>query len=132
MSEKIILLRDIPMFRGLSWKMLSLIAPYLEEIYYEADTEIFHKGEIGTSLNIVLGGEIRIHDDGQPLAVLKARDVFGEIAVLLTETHAGTATTLEETSLLRLEQDILYELMSENIEIAKSLIRTVAKRFSPP
>jgi CRP-like cAMP-binding protein len=49
--------------------------------------------------------------------------------LLDAETRSATATTERETVLLRLDQDAIYELMNDRIEIAQSIIRILCARI---
>ena len=53
---------------------------------------------------------------------LGERDVFGEMAVLDAAPRVASVTAIEETRLFRLEQEPLYDLMAERVEVARGII----------
>ena len=63
------------------------------------------------------------------LVELGPRDIFGEMAALDTEPRSATVTALEPTSLFRLEQEALYELMADRIEVVRGVIRILCSRL---
>ena len=78
---------------------------------------------------MIVNGKIRMHDGDSDLKVLSDREAFGELSVLSSEPRPASATAVEDTTLYRLDQDILYELMAEKKEVAQSLIQILTERF---
>ena len=129
MLQRIFILKGCPIFSELPGSTLAKIAPFLEERHVPAGTVLIQQGEVNQSLYIVVDGQVRLHKDDEEEAVLGKKEVFGEFALLSTETCSTTATTLEETTLLILEQDLLYELMSAHTDIARGIIQVLSQRL---
>lgn len=131
MSENTFLLKSVPLFEGLSWNMLSTIEPHLNQVYYEKGQVIFEKGEIGSSMYIIVSGLVSVYQDqiDNPLATLRENDVLGEASLILTLPRSASAAALEDTHMFMLDQDLVYEIMAENVEIAQVLIKTIIQRF---
>lgn len=55
--------------------------------------------------------------------------MFGELSVLDPEQRNASISALEDTTLLRLEHDALFELMSERVEVAHAIIRFLVRRY---
>jgi CRP-like cAMP-binding protein len=51
------------------------------------------------------------------------------MAVLESAPRMASVTATEPTRLLRLEQDALYELMADRIEVARGIIRVLSGRL---
>jgi CRP-like cAMP-binding protein len=51
------------------------------------------------------------------------------MAALDTEPRSATVTALEATSLFRLDQEALYELMADRIEVVRGVIRILCSRL---
>ena len=129
MLQRIFILKSTALFNDVPGSVLAAIAPLLEEESVMAKHPIFQKGDIGKSMYVIIDGWVRIHDGDKKIAILKDRDVFGEFTVLSPEPRMASATAEDDVHLFRLDQDILYELMAENIEVAKSLIQVLVKRL---
>ena len=127
--EKVLILKSVNIFSKMPDDVLMEVTSILEEIEVEAGENIFQKGDVGTSMYIVIRGQVRVHDGERTLATLKDSEVFGELAVLDTEPRAASVTAVANTSLFRLEQNAFYELMTEHIEVVRGLFRVFCKRF---
>jgi hypothetical protein len=80
--EKLLILKTVGIFLETPDDVLADVAGLLYEIEVPAGTAIFEKGDTGTSMYIIVDGEVRVHDGIHTLNHLHARDVFGEMALL--------------------------------------------------
>lgn len=126
--EKVLILKSVGMFSETQESSLAEVATILEEIEYKAGQRILEKGDIGRSMFIIIEGKVQVHDGERTIAILGKRDVFGELAVLETETRSASITAIEDTSLFRLDQAPFYELMAEHSEVARGIIRMLCQR----
>ncbi|MGK5095236.1 cyclic nucleotide-binding domain-containing protein [Deltaproteobacteria bacterium TL4] len=129
MIQRVFILQTVPLLSKLPINILSGLAPLLQDVYIKKNEVIFHKGDIGKSMYIIVEGRVRVHDGEKHISYLEKRDVFGELAVLSTEPRMASVTAVEDSQLFCLDQDILYEIMAENIEIARSVIQVLMDRF---
>ena len=127
--EKVIILKSVDIFAETPDDVLAEIAMLLEEVEIPAGETIFKKGDIGDSMYILVSGEMEVRADGGGLDALGPRDVFGEMALLDAEPRLASITALEDTLLLRLDQEPFYELMDERIEVARGIIRVLLQRL---
>lgn len=127
--EKVMILKSVKIFSETPDEYLVDVANILKEVTVKAGSEIFRKGDIGTAMYVIVDGKVRVHDGARELAVLQSRDVFGELSALDPEPRLASATAVEDTHLFCLEGDALYELMAENIEVARSIIRVLCLRM---
>jgi CRP/FNR family cyclic AMP-dependent transcriptional regulator len=81
---------------------------------------IFHKGEIGHAMYVILTGQIDIVDDrGEDLNILARLgpgEIFGEMAIY-EKSHKRSAHALagKSSQLLELSADVLNELLEQEI-----------------
>lgn len=127
--EKVIALKKASIFSTLPNEILAAVAPLLEEIWFDDGTTAIVKGELGDCMYIIVQGKVRVHDEDLTLNFLEEGDVFGEMAVLDSEPRVASVTAVEETCLLRLAQEPLYELMDVQPEVAQGLIRTLSRHL---
>ena len=80
-------------------------------------------------LAAILTGFLGGLNAGTTLAKLTEREVFGELAALDPEPRVASVTALEDTDLFRINQDALYELMAEHIEVARGIIHILCSRL---
>ncbi len=127
--ERVILLKTVDLFYETPDAVLSHIAQALEEVHAKPWERIITKGETGSCLYIIVEGRVSVHDGEHTLAELHARDVVGEMSLLDPEPRSASVTALEETTLLKLDREVFYDLMIDNIEIARGAIATLCRRI---
>lgn len=127
--EKVIVLKTVSIFSETSEEVLAEIASFLEEVEVKAGETIFEKGDIENCMYIIIDGRVRIHDGEQTLTYSGEREIFGELAVLDPEPRSASATASEDTRLFCLNQDALYMLMADHIEVAYGIIRILCRRI---
>jgi len=57
-AEMIKLLRTFPLFASLKKKEISFLAEIAREVEYPANTVLFHEGELGDCLYIIIDGQL--------------------------------------------------------------------------
>ena len=135
--EKVIILKTVAVFAQTPDNVLAEIAELLEEVDLTAGDSVFHKGDPGDGLYLIVYGRVQVQNGAQVLRQMGARDVFGEMALLDNEPRSASVSALEPTQLLRLGQAPFYELLSDQPEIATGIIhvlmhyiRTLNQRLS--
>ena len=91
-TEKVTLLKSLGIFSETPETILSELAPLMQEEEIGHGALIFREGEPGDCMYIIFSGEIEIHKGRATLAILQAREVFGELSLLDAETRSATAT----------------------------------------
>ena len=127
--EKVLVLKSLNLFKDTPENVLADLAPLMKEIQYEQGTEIFKEGEIGDCMYIIQQGNIKIHKGTTTLAVLKEKEVFGELSLLDADTRSASATADTECILYKIDQEPFYELMDERPEVAKGFIKILCQRL---
>ena len=90
---------------------------------------VFERGDMGAALYIVIEGNVRVTSPSGLNVELGAREIFGEMAALDPEPRSATVTASEPTRLFRLEQESLYDLMADRIEVVRGVIRVLCHRL---
>lgn len=127
--EKVMILKDVEIFSTTPEEDLIEVASIVEEVSVEKDTEFIKKDDIGTSMYIIIEGEMKVHDGDKELAVLGNRKVFGELAALDPEPRSASITALKDTHLFRLDQGPLYDLMAEHVEVVRGIMHVLCNRM---
>jgi HEAT repeat protein len=125
--EKVLVLKGVRIFAETPDEILADVAQVLEEVEYNQEETIFEKGDLGDSMYIIIDGKVRVHDGENTLNHLGEREVFGEMALLDPEARVASVTAVEDTRLLRLEQEPFFELMQERIEVARGIIQVLTR-----
>ena len=127
--EKVLVLKSLNLFKDTPENVLADLAPLMKEIQYEQGTEIFKEGEIGDCMYIIQQGNIKIHKGNTTLAILKEKEVFGELSLLDADTRSASATADTDCILYKIDQEPFYELMDERPEVAKGFIKILCQRL---
>ena len=127
--EKVLILKSLSIFKDTPEHILADLAPLMQEEEYEQGSLIFEEGEIGDCMYIIRQGEVRIHKNNMALAILKEKEVFGELALLDAEQRSASATTNTDCVLFRIEQEPFYELLENRPEVARGFIKILCQRL---
>jgi CRP-like cAMP-binding protein len=94
---------------------------------------IFSEGEIGAEMFIIQSGKVRIakrtKDSEKTLVILEGGDFFGEMAVIDKGPRSASATALEETRCIVLNEDIFEQQMQNNARIVKKILKNMSVRL---
>jgi CRP/FNR family cyclic AMP-dependent transcriptional regulator len=127
--EKVLVLKSLNLFKETPENILADLAPLMKEMQYEQGTEIFKEGETGDCMYIIQQGKIKIHKGNTTLAILKEKEVFGELSLLDADTRSASATADTDCILYKIDQEPFYELMDERPEVAKGFIKILCQRL---
>lgn len=127
--EKVLTLRASDIFKETPETELIELAGVLEELHLGPQTKVFSKGDVGNCMYIIFRGKVRIHDDAHTFAILEENELLGELSILDTQPRSASATTQEEAILLKLSQEPFYEILVNNAEVLKGILKTLCKRL---
>ena len=127
--EKTMLLKTVDLFQDIPSELLSQISQISKAKDYESGEVIFNEGDYGDSMFIVIEGEVSIQKNGKSIALLDKGSSLGEMALLDNETRSADATAKVDSVLLKINQDVFYELMEGNADIMKQIIRLLTSRI---
>lgn len=127
--EKVFLLKSVDLFADLSEERLVSIAEVIKEEFVNKGQEIFHKEDKGDKLYLIKEGLISIHDGDNELTRLTTEEFFGEMSLLSSEKRTASATAIEDSILLTLNQWQFYELLETDVSILKGIIQTLCTRL---
>jgi ATP/ADP translocase/HEAT repeat protein len=128
--EKILLLRTVPLFERLSGEDLASLARLATGELREPGEIVFKEGERGDALYVIVRGAVEIRRGADDvIAVLRAPDVLGEMAVLDESPRSATATAVEGTELLCIGSEEFHEALRDRFEVADGVIRLLTQRL---
>ncbi len=128
MIEKIIILKSLELFSEISEKDLLSLATQLTEIEYDSNSTIMKQGELGTSMYIIVQGEVEVIIDDKVVVKLGEKSIFGELAALDPEPRSATIRTTKDTLVFKIESTVIYNLISEYIDVARGIIKILCQR----
>ncbi len=127
--EKVMVLKRTQLFENTPQNVLAAIVPIISEHPIERGEVIFEKGELGNCMYVIYSGKVAIMDGETQLAEFGADDIFGELALLDTESRSASAVVTADTLLFKIGQDDFYDLMEERTELLKSVLSILCQRI---
>ncbi|EQC31701.1 hypothetical protein SDRG_10494 [Saprolegnia diclina VS20] len=104
----------VPLFKGCTDDCLASVVTRLKTHLYNEKDVIFHRGEPGRSMLIIIRGKVKIiGPDNSVVAVLKEGSFFGEIGLLANTSRSATAvaaTFCEMKSLDQVDAEVIFAL----------------------
>lgn len=132
--EKIIFLKEVPFFQGMTIHQLTVLANVCEEQIFEEDTRIFNQGDAGGTLYVVVNGKVGIEQEKRKgsfarLATVEAHSYFGETNLFDNSPHTVSAIALQDTLTLRLRREPLIALARQHPDMSLELINVLSQRL---
>jgi hypothetical protein len=131
--ERLLLLREIPLFSRLNLDQLEEINRQMSENHYLRGEVVVREGEPAGELYLLLEGQTRAVSgygtaDEVTLSVQDAPDYFGEMAILDDRPRSATVVVTAEARLLLLSGDSFQDLMLQMPEISFEICRSLSSR----
>lgn len=119
------------LFSRLSEDVLASIARGLRSRRFRRGEVLFHQGDPGDALFVVLSGAIKIvlpseEGDEAILTTVHPGDFLGELALIDGADRSATAVALEPTETLMLSRERFRELIEEEPELRDALLAALA------
>ena len=127
--DRLLFIRQVPIFRELRDDFLMRLAPIMEEVDFSAGQAILVEGQDGQAMYIVVSGQVSVYLKGQEVAQFKPGDCFGEMSVFDAEPRSASVTSMTPCTCLVLNQQQLYEAIDETPGIALNIIRLLSRRI---
>ncbi len=132
--ERIIFLKGVPFFQGMTVDQLKVLATVCEEQFFPSDTRIFSPGEPGGTLYMVISGKVGIEQEKRTghfarLATMEAHAYFGEESLFDNIERSTAATAIQDTMILRLQREPLIALARQHPTLSLELISVLSQRL---
>lgn len=133
-SDKILRLKGIELFEGLSVGEFAAVASVTEEVGYPAGEFVIKEGDAGETMYLIVSGEVAVvkglgEDQEIELARIGAGDYFGEMALVDDVVRSATVRTEKESRLLVLHKQEFKEIVREYPQIALQICKVLSARI---
>ena len=131
--DRILLMREVPMFSRLSPEDLEQIAELAQEQLFPANSVICREGDPGDSLFIIVHGNVNVvkkteSGDQTVLAVRKDGEFVGEMAILESSMRSATLQADGEVRMLVLDGDSFKAILRDRPEVAIAVLQHMSHR----
>lgn len=132
LNEEVEILKGVPLFSKIEPAKLKLIAFTGERMNYAAGQEVFHQGDTGDAMYVILAGvaDVVIESPGGPITVaqLKKNNFVGDMAILGDVPRNATIKANEPLTTLKISKDMFFRLVTEFPQMAIEMMRELAHR----
>jgi CRP-like cAMP-binding protein len=127
-------LESVPLFRGLSDEDLGLLAASLRTRRYRRGEVIFHRGDPGDALHVILTGRVKVSSPSETgieaiLTTLRPGEFFGSLALLDGAPRSASATAVEASETVILPRDHFRALLNDRPEIRDHVFAELAREL---
>ena len=135
MAEVTELLKNVAIFKDLDADEITQVADVCKEEKFVSGEYVFHEGEHGNRLYLIVEGEVRISRDvpgsgEEALAVLKPGALFGEMAVFDRSERSTHAISNGGCTLLSISRADFEMLLDFNRELAYKVLWACVRLLS--
>ncbi len=127
--EKVVWLKKVEIFSTLSDTIMLHLARLATEQWLDEGDTLFEKGDPGTSMYVIVEGEIAVHDEGRLIATLRPGEILGELALLTSEARSTSISAKTPARLLKITQGVMRELMWDHYHMTRGVIHTLVTRL---
>jgi len=91
---------------------------------------VVHEGDVSETLFVIVSGAAKVTRNGTDIALLRAGQHFGEMALLSRRPRSATVRTLKDCTMLALSRERFYEILSGDAVIAAKFLWRLAQTLS--
>ncbi len=113
-------------------EMLETLESHLERatvLRFEPDRTIMREGDAGTTMYVILRGQVAVSIKGNVVEMAGTGATIGEMALVDQSARAATATAKTECKLLAVNRAALITLVKAEPAIGMALMRSMAERL---
>ena len=128
-SEKVEVLKKVPLFTGLGGRHLDLIARGADEVKVGAGEVLVRQGGLGREFVVILDGSARVERDGKLVARLRRGEFFGEMSLIDRKTRSATVTADTPMVLLVVQTRYFAGLLDTVPGLQRRILATLCERL---
>ncbi|HZP98744.1 MAG TPA: cyclic nucleotide-binding domain-containing protein [Reyranella sp.] len=133
LNEEVEILKGVPIFAKMEPAKLKLLAFTGERMTFAEGQELFHQGDQGDAMYVILAGvaDVLIDSPGGQITVaqLRKNNFVGDMAILGDVPRTATIKAREPLTTLKISKDMFYRLVTEFPQMAIEMMRELAHRL---
>ena len=124
-------LRQCALFKRVDEGALLHVARHLRRRRFRRNEVIFHQGDPGDSLHVVVSGSVKVvlpSAEGEEaiIATLRPGDFFGELSLLDGSPRSATVMALDAAETMALPRSVFHELLDKDPGLRDALLEGLA------
>ncbi len=121
-EEATLMLADTPIFSTVPKRVIRQLVDGMYHRHYHKDESVFHAGEPGLGMYLVLNGSVSIQLDSRQLAELGPGDFFGEVALFGAEARTADAVSTDDSELVGFFRPDLQEWVERSPKLGSKVL----------
>ena len=127
-TDKLEVLRGVPLFADLDERSLQAVAILAHEVAFKAGDAFMLEDENGDEFYVIVDGTVRIERGGRAIRSMTAGGFLGEIALLEQRPRTATATATTDVRALEIRSHEFERLMATLPEVQRRIRAAVDRR----
>lgn len=128
-SQKVELLKKVPLFSALSKKELDELAKRTDEITVPAGTDLADQDSAGNQLFFVLDGSVAVRRNSRRVATLGKGEFVGEMALLDGGPRSASLHATTEVTVLVMSRRDFSEVLDLMPSVSRKLLAGLSERL---
>jgi CRP/FNR family transcriptional regulator, cyclic AMP receptor protein len=128
-SQKVELLKSIPIFSYLTKQQLTEVAKHADEVQVDAGHVLASEGARGHEMFVIASGGVEVTKAGRTIATLGSGDVVGELSLLDGKPRTADVVATEPSTLLVVAGREFEPLLHDIPELSVRLLKALAQRL---
>ena len=123
------LLKNVPLFEGLSGKDLKAIFNETREETFKAGTAIVTEGGVSGRFYLIIEGEAKVSAGGRTRRTLRAGEYFGELSLIDKGPRSATVTATSNVVARSLTSFSFLALVDEHASISRKVMQQLCRQI---
>ena len=129
-DAKVELISRVPLFEHCSKRELAAIAAIADQVELPEGRVLVKEGELGREFFVLVDGTVEVRKGAQQLAMLRAGDFFGEIALVSNSPRMATVETVSPVRALVVSSRDFWTLLDESPRTQRKILQAVGDRLA--
>lgn len=130
--ERVLFFQDVGLFAHCNAAQVLRIAAIARERHFAAGDTVYAVSDPSDAIHCVVTGCVKLENPAHQPASVGEKSAFGVIDILSGRLRTANATAETDTMTLAIDADDFFDLLSNNIDIVKALVRFLSERVSGP
>lgn len=123
--EKVIFLRNIPVFQDVYGLVVAGVADIIQEVVIREGASLSIDENYNDNFFIVYKGAVNLYENSAIKGITKEGEFIGELMTSPGYLNSNLIVAVSETVLFRINKDEFYELLSDNVNLAEKIVSYV-------
>jgi cAMP-binding proteins - catabolite gene activator and regulatory subunit of cAMP-dependent protein kinases len=122
---------ELSIFKLLKPEERSIVEKSCELTRYRRNDYVFMEGDVPVGMQYLKSGKIKLMKEGiggreQIIRMITEDGLIGYRSLIAGEPHNGTAVAIDDSEIINIPQDVMYNVLLRNNQFALALLRDLA------